>query len=66
MRYGQGRGEFGAADSEEFAVLLASLMDGLSVQIALRDRQVTTELSRELSLRFAERELGCELRTEAA
>ena len=66
VRYGQGRGEFGVVDSEEFAVLLASLMDGLSVQTALRDRQVTTELSRELSLRFAERELGCELRTEAA
>jgi len=36
------------------------------VQIALRDRQVTPDLVRELGLRFAERELGCELRTEAA
>jgi AcrR family transcriptional regulator len=66
VRYGQGRGEFGEADSEEFAVLLASLLDGLSVQIALRDPQVTPDLVRELGLRFAERELGCELRTEAA
>jgi len=66
VRYGQERGEFGDADSESFAVLLASLLDGLSVQIALRDRQVTPDLVRELGLRFAERELGCELRTEAA
>jgi hypothetical protein len=64
VRYGQERGEFGPADSEEFAVLLASLLDGLAVQIALCDRKVTPELVRELSLRFAERELGCELRTQ--
>ena len=43
-------------------MLLASLLDGLAVQIALGDREVTPELVRELSLRFAERELGCELR----
>ena len=44
VRYGQERGEFGPADSEEFAMLLASLMDGLAVQIALHDREVTPEL----------------------
>ncbi len=61
VRYGQERGEFGPADSEQFAILLASLLDGLAVQIALHDEEVTPELVRELSLRFAERELGCEL-----
>ena len=61
VRYGQDRGEFGPADSEQFAILLASLLDGLAVQIALHDEEVTPELVRELSLRFAERELGCEL-----
>ena len=61
VRYGQERGEFGPADSEQFAILLASLLDGLAVQIALHDAEVTPELVRELSLRFAERELGCEL-----
>jgi AcrR family transcriptional regulator len=61
VRYGQERGEFGAADPEEFAVLLASLLDGLSVQIALRDEEVTPVRVRELALKLAERELGCEL-----
>jgi hypothetical protein len=46
-------------------VVLASLLDGLAVQIALKDIDVTSERAQELSLRFAERELGCELRTAA-
>ena len=37
VRYGQERGEFGPADPERFAVLMGSLLDGLSVQIALCD-----------------------------
>jgi AcrR family transcriptional regulator len=61
VRYGQERGEFGDADPEEFAVLLAALLDGLAVQIALRDMEVTPERVRELALKLAERELGCEL-----
>ncbi|HEY1273697.1 MAG TPA: TetR family transcriptional regulator C-terminal domain-containing protein [Thermoleophilaceae bacterium] len=61
VRYGQERGEFGAADADEFAVLLAALLDGLAVQIALRDTEVTPERVREMCLRLAERELGCEL-----
>ena len=61
VRYGQERGEFAAADPEEFAVLLACLLDGLSVQIALRDMEVTPARVRELALKLAERELGCEL-----
>ena len=61
VRYGQERGEFGPADPEEFAVLLASLLDGLAVQIALRDLEVTPDLVRELAVKLAERELGCEL-----
>jgi AcrR family transcriptional regulator len=61
VRYGQERGEFGPADPEEFAVLLASLLDGLAVQIALRDMEVTPDRVRELAVKLAERELGCEL-----
>ena len=61
VRYGQERGEFGPADPERFAVLLASLLDGLAVQIALRDMEVTPDRVRELALELAERELGCEL-----
>jgi len=61
VRYGQERGEFGPADPDEVAVLLASLLDGLAVQIALRDMEVTPDRVRELALKLAERELGCEL-----
>jgi AcrR family transcriptional regulator len=61
VRYGQGRGEFGPTDPEEFAVLLAALLDGLAVQIALKDMEVTPDRVRELAVKLAERELGCEL-----
>jgi len=61
VRYGQERGEFGPTEPEEFAVLLASLLDGLAVQIALRDLEVTPDRVRELAVKLAERELGCEL-----
>jgi hypothetical protein len=42
-------------------VLLAALLDGLAVQIALRDMEVTPARVRELAMRLSERELGCEL-----
>jgi AcrR family transcriptional regulator len=61
VRYGQERREFGPADPEELAVLLAALLDGLAVQIALKDMEVTPDRVRELALRLAGRELGCEL-----
>jgi AcrR family transcriptional regulator len=59
VRYGQERGEFGPAEPDTFAVMLASLLDGLAVQIALNDDHVTPERARELSLALAERELAC-------
>jgi AcrR family transcriptional regulator len=59
IAYGQERGEFGPADPEEIAMLLASLLDGLAVQIALDDDDVTPERARELSLGLADRELAC-------
>jgi AcrR family transcriptional regulator len=66
VRYGQERGEFGPADPEEVAILLGSLLDGLSLQIALRDVEVTAPRVRELAVRIAERELGCRLEKAAA
>ena len=41
VRYGQERGEFGPAESEGFALALSALLDGLAVQIALKDEDVT-------------------------
>jgi AcrR family transcriptional regulator len=66
VRYGQERGEFGPADPEQFAILLAALLDGLAVQIALHDSEVTPERVRALALTLAERELGCQLVEAAA
>jgi hypothetical protein len=40
---------------------MGSLLDGLSVQIALRDAEVTPSRVRELAVTLAERELGCKL-----
>ena len=65
VRYGQERGEFGSADPGDFALLLSALLDGLAVQIALRDSQVTPERVRELGLRLAERELQCDMEVGA-
>jgi AcrR family transcriptional regulator len=65
VRYGQERGEFGPADPDELALLLAALLDGLAVQIALRDVDVTPARVRGLAVELAERELGCELYEEA-
>ena len=65
VRYGQERGEFGPAEPDGFAVLLASLLDGLAVQIALHDGDVTPQRAEELTLAFVGRELQCELRTAA-
>jgi AcrR family transcriptional regulator len=59
VQYGQERGEFGKTEPEGFAMLLSSLLDGLAVQIALKDEEVTPKRARELTLAFAEKELGC-------
>jgi AcrR family transcriptional regulator len=61
VRDGSAAGEFGPADPDEVAVLLASLLDGLSVQIALNDIEVTPARVRQLAVRLAERELDCVL-----
>ena len=65
VRYGQERGEFGPADPDELALLLAALLDGLAVQIALRDEDVTPARVTGLAIELAERELGFGLYEEA-
>jgi AcrR family transcriptional regulator len=59
VEYGQERGEFGDVQPDGFAMLLSSLLDGLSVQIALKDEEVTPQKARDLTLAFAEKELAC-------
>ena len=65
VRDGQAAGEFGATDPDELALLLGSLLDGFSVQIALGDPHGTPERARDLCLRLAGRELDCDLTAQA-
>ena len=61
IREGQRTGEFGPADPDDVALVLASLIDGLAVQVTLRDPAVTKERMLERSLEIAESLLDCEL-----
>jgi AcrR family transcriptional regulator len=66
IREGQEAAEFGDADADAVAATLASLLDGLAVQVALGDQVVDEARMRELSLRAAELLLDCDLAAEVA
>jgi AcrR family transcriptional regulator len=61
IRAGQGAGEFGDADADGVALLLASLLDGLAVQTTLHDPDVPRERMLCWVLEMAESLLDCEL-----
>ncbi len=54
IREGQRAGEFGAADPEEVALVLAALIDGLAVQVTLRDPDVSKDQMLARALDIAE------------
>ncbi|MGH2723826.1 MAG: TetR/AcrR family transcriptional regulator [Actinomycetota bacterium] len=64
VRDGQRAGEFADVEAETFALRLASLIDGLAIQVVLRDPACTTDRARRMALETAGRELGFE--TDAA
>ena len=45
-----------------FALEFAALLDGLSIQVALDDPEVDSDLAYDIAMRFAERELTCRRR----
>jgi AcrR family transcriptional regulator len=51
-------GEITAVDAEEFAVTFSCLLDGLSIQVALKDPVVVPERALRVAMSFASRELG--------
>ena len=61
IREGQRAGEFGEADPDDVALVLASLIDGLAVQVTLGDPAVTKERMLERALEITESLLDCEL-----
>lgn len=58
VREGQAAGEFREIDTEAFAICLSTLVDGLTIQIALDDPVVDQLSAFELSMRFVADQLG--------
>lgn len=50
--------ELGADDAKMFALEFSALLDGLSIQVALEDPEVDSEVAYEIAMRFAERNLN--------
>ena len=66
IRAGQGAGEFGDADADEAALLLASLLDGLAVQATLHDPDVARERMLTICVSTAETLLHADLSARPA
>jgi AcrR family transcriptional regulator len=62
VRAGQQSGEFGPVDPEDFAVSLASLLDGLAIQLVLEDREVTADRALRVCGSIVGAQLGFEWR----
>jgi AcrR family transcriptional regulator len=54
---GQADGDIPKVDGRRFALTFSVLLDGLSIQVALEDPEVTPDLAYEIAMSFAEREL---------
>jgi AcrR family transcriptional regulator len=61
IRTGQDLGEFREVDGDDMAAILASLMDGLAVQVTVGDPAFPAARMRDLAVKVAELLLGCEL-----
>jgi AcrR family transcriptional regulator len=55
---GQADGDIGNVDARAFALTFSSLLDGLSIQVALEDPELDPETASRIAMTFAERELG--------
>lgn len=58
VRDGVEAGEVAALDVEQFAIAFAALLDGLSIQTALNDPVVSSEVAYQVAMRFAASSLG--------
>jgi AcrR family transcriptional regulator len=58
VKAGQADGDVGKVDVHAFAITFAALLDGLSIQVALGDPDVTPDSAYKIAMRFAEGELG--------
>src|ERR1700683_3082103 len=60
VRSGQADGEFANIDPHPFSIVVSSLLDGLTIQIALEDPVVDPVSAFELSMRYIAEQLGVE------
>lgn len=58
VRDGVEAGEIEALDVDQFAIAFAALLDGLSIQTALNDPDVSSHVAFEVAMRFAASSLG--------
>lgn len=59
VRSGDDKAELDAGvDARMFALEFAALLDGLSIQVALEDPEIDSEVAYDIAMRFAERELN--------
>jgi AcrR family transcriptional regulator len=58
VKAGQADGDIGKVDARGFARTFAALLDGLSIQVALKDPEIDASKAYDIAMRFAERELG--------
>jgi hypothetical protein len=58
VQQGQEAGEFRQIDAGDFAIYLSTLLDGLTIQIALNDPVVDSVRAFELSMHFVADQLG--------
>ncbi len=66
IRGGQASGEFSSAESaEELALRVATLIDGLAIQVIMNDSQVSADHMHQTCIEVAARELGFELEPAA-
>src|SRR3954467_7036541 len=56
IKAGQAAGDIGKLNVRDFALTFAALLDGLSIQVALGDPEVTADSAYAIAMRFAERE----------
>jgi AcrR family transcriptional regulator len=64
VRQGQAAGEFAPVDATAFALRLGALIDGLAIQVVLKDPEVTRERMFDLCMDLCARELGFAWTTE--
>jgi AcrR family transcriptional regulator len=55
---GRRDGDIGDVDARRFAITFAALLDGLSIQVALSDAEVSGDTAYEIAMGFVERELA--------